>query len=249
MTQETVVLTDFGQPVDKYVVLLRDQGYGITRTDVSLILRKPYSPGDFERVKGMLDAQRLAARVRRSIAPEFDESDYEKSSLLVLSLPEQWIDGLNFTAICSTCGRSYVVPDYDRRVRVEWKEPIVMLNGQVPMVCASVRDAIGREGLSGALFHAFDQEGQYSYLATSRRLGKLLVRTDEVLGLRGTCEECGLPHWEVNFGPLRYARADWMGEDFIYSAFEEGPLYSSRAFEVLKSFDNSVSRVSPVYLE
>jgi hypothetical protein len=141
-------------------------------------------------------------------------------------------------------------PLYDRRIAdVSWKRPVVAVNGRVPVISALVRSAIEKQGLTGAVFHPFDQAGVHFYLATSRSLGTMLIRSNEVLGLRGTCGECGIPQWDAYFGPLRYSRAEWQGEDFIHSAFEEGPVYSQRACQLLKSFEKQVTQVSPVCLE
>jgi hypothetical protein len=245
---ETVVLTRLGRPALAYGDPLTRAGYAFRVTPKSIIATQRYEPGRFEGALKLIEAADRAVRVRRSILPAFDDSDYSRSDLVALELPEVSVDGIDYRTECSSCGRPRIEPDF-RRVgrRLRWKQGLAALNGQVPVVSGAAKAAIEAGGLSGAAFHPLD-EGEHFYLWARGQLSGLIVRPEEAIGLRGQCRVCDAPLCDLFYGPLRYERKAWDGADFTYCRFRDGLVYSPRARALLQSVE-SLTEAEPVFLE
>jgi hypothetical protein len=77
----------------------------------------------------------------------------------------------------------------------------------------------------------------------------LRVHEDEVFNYRGTCSVCGGPIFDMYFGPLRYSKSCWAGQDVIQSSFHSANVYSRRAAQALMKLDKGITRYAPVFLE
>jgi len=247
--------TPFPKPLPVPVDLLRrtlsEHGFlfedrGSTRT---IVLSGLYVPERLGQIQQIVESMKWSVRVTRSLWPAFDNKDYERSPLWVINFTDIWVDEVDFALTCNECGRKRVEVDTSIRVsEVKSNKPLHSVNGQVKIVSADVRLAIAGS-LVGARFYPFDYQERYFYLCADRDLGPLIIRGEEVIGYAGDCPRCKVPRFNTYFGPLRFARACWHGDDIVHESLHNGCLFTPKAFDLLRTFDRSLSRGGVVFLE
>ena len=77
----------------------------------------------------------------------------------------------------------------------------------------------------------------------------IIRETEDFLDYRGWCEGCDHPKFRMLFGPLRYPKANWQGQDIVNEPFCNSNVYSHKAFELLKSFNKQITKFEPIILE
>jgi hypothetical protein len=94
-------------------------------------------------------------------------------------------------------------------------------------------------GLTGLDPKPCTLDSNYFWLDTTIKLKQRLTRPGEAFGFRAErCPGCGFLWNETIFGPIRYAREDYAGEDFAIGIDNWSKLYvSKRALEFLKSIE------------
>lgn len=223
----------------------RFEDMGSNRTTMFSAL---YDPGRLSQIEKIVEAERWEVKVTQSVWPVFDDQDYEQAPLWVIYFPDLWIDEIDFSSACGECGRKRITVDTRVRVsEVRSKKPLLSVNGQFKIVAARVASAIGGT-LSGACFHPFDDQGRYFYLNSERDLGHLIVK-EEVIGYTGPCSQCGRPKFTMFFGPLRFAKSLWQGDDIVHESFHDGYLFTPDAFGLLRTFDRTLKRNGIALLE
>jgi hypothetical protein len=215
------------------------------------ICERIYEPDAFGRFQRIVAETGFHPKVYHSIVPEYSADDLENADLFSLSYPDAWVEYAPPMEIeCRTCGKMKLKLDTAFRARsAELTSPIVFVNNQFPIVSLQFRNAIREAGLKGAELRPFDIREQSFYLSARSGVGELDVRLDEFLGYRGQCDNCGWHLYDMHFGPQRYRRANWNGDDFVWTDVRCGDvLYSKRAYRVLKSMSPSVTINESVFL-
>lgn len=208
-----------------------------------------YEPTRLSKVQEIVDDQHWDVKVSRTIWPEYDDSDYQRAPLWEVLFPDLWIDEIDFSSTCGECGRKRIVVDTSVRVsEVKSKKPLHSVNGQFKIVSAEVKAAI-EESLVGACFLPFDQQERYFYLQAMCNLGPLILHDNEVVAHSGECSKCNLPKFTTLFGPLRYGKSRWSGEDIVHESFHNSCLFTPLAFDLLRTFDQDLSRVGIALLD
>ncbi|MBN1910788.1 MAG: hypothetical protein JW818_13670 [Pirellulales bacterium] len=193
-------------------------------------------------IQQIIETEGWDVKVTRSVWPEYDDKDYSLAPLWVLNFPDLWVDEIDFSFICDECGRKQIEVDTSIQVsKVKSKRPFHSINGQFKIVSAEVKSAIVGS-LAGACFHQFDEQGRYFYLGSECDLGSLVIKNDEVLDYTGECSLCRLPKFTTFFGPLRFVKSLWSGEDIVRESFNDGCLFTPKAFDLLRTFDRSLNR-------
>ncbi len=233
----------------KLVSLFRRHGFEFADLNGRLVLNQPYSPERWGALQKVIDAAALDVGTEHSIWPVYDENDYAASPLWMLIFPDIFIDNVSCLKKCERCGREGIKVDPAARVgKVKSKKATLAVNGSCEIVSAAAKAAIEAD-LAGAVFTPFDEQDSYFLIRSRMDLGPLVLREEEFLNLRGTCQQCGDPMFDIFFGPLRYPRTRWNGDDIVGSHFAIGNLYSPKAYRVLKSLEPSIMRMAPVVLE
>jgi uncharacterized OB-fold protein len=206
---------------------------------------------EYENVVKLINSKGFHPKTRFKILPSYDNDDYQKADFIVVFFSDYWLDSMEtIKTKCNSCGRKNILPDYNFRVpHANPKKPFVNVNGEVPIFSYEVVQAFKRNNLKGAVFFPFDNEESYFYLKPDSEFSKMIVRENEALNLKGVCEECGRPFFDMFFGPCRYKKEEWNGDDFVMCPFHRFILFTPRAFEILKSFDKKIFLGPPAYLE
>jgi hypothetical protein len=246
---EDIQLTRFDRPSAWYAKLVTGCGYEVEDLGDSVVLRGDYELGRYEQLVARLQSSGFQPLAFRSVAPEFDEADFAQSDLLALSFADLDLDGYYEQAKCGTCKRGTAARDYSKRVRKLKTKHKVGMAGIWAVVVHETVKVRAEDELRGAVLRPFDEAGEYYYLAAATSIEQQTVRPEDGLNVRGACSECGRYRYDVFFGPLRYRRKGWNGDDVVYSYFNDALLFTPRAYEVLRSFDRDVERAEPVYLE
>lgn len=222
------------------------EGMGNNRT---IALNDVYAPERLSKIQQIVEAEKWDVKVTRSVWPEYDDRDYELAPLWVVNFTDLWIDEIDFSSTCDECGRKRIEVDTSIRVsEVKSKKPLHSVNGQFKIVAAEVMSAIVGS-LVGACFQPFDDQEKYFYLGSECDLGPLAIKDDEVIGYTGECPQCKLPKFTTFFGPLRFAKSRWAGEDVAHESFHDGCLFTPKAFDLLRTFDRGLSRDGIALLE
>jgi hypothetical protein len=106
-----------------------------------------------------------------------------------------------------------------------------------------------RSELRGAEFTPW-QVGDRTFFALTPRseLKNVVFHSDEAIGFSGNCS-CGWGNFSAYFGPTRYNRSEWSGEDIVWTPHSPYLYYlSHRAIEFFQSLDSQVDVLSPVLL-
>jgi hypothetical protein len=246
---EDVQLTGLDRPPSLYTSLAAALGYEVKDLGDSVIAQGSYELGRYERLLAQVHAVGSEPRVFRSVGSEFEDADFIDAELLGLSFAELDVMGFYEKSKCESCGRRPVVRDFTKRVaRVKTKHKVVMVGVWALVVHRSVKQSV--EGaLRGGVFHPFDQAGEYYYLTAARELEQQVIRAEDGINIRNACPSCGRIEYDVFFGPLRYRREGWNGDDVSYSYFMDTLVFTQRAYELLLSFEHTVKRSEPVVLE
>jgi hypothetical protein len=142
---------------------------------------------------------------------------------------------------CGDCGAQRIIVDTTVQVaNVNANKAILTVNGQFTIVRNDLCKAM-IEDLNGFSFEPFDGNGQYFYLQAKSRLKKIIIKNDEVLNFKGNCPQCNAPKYDMFFGPLRYLKREWSGDDIVHSDFQDNLLFTEKAFNVIKKFENEIT--------
>ena len=156
---------------------------------------------------------------------------------------------INCEYICSACKKKSIKLNYNVRVsRIKASKPIVTINGQFSIVNKKLKEII-EENLNGGWFYPFDEENKYYYLSSNTHLGNILLKKEETINLGEKCTECGIPKFDMFFGPLRYSAKNWNDEDIVRGEFYDNVLFSKKAYNLLKEFEKEIQRNDIVLLE
>lgn len=246
--RETITLSRLDHPIEHYRTALPEWPFSLS--GASLHLNLPYVPDRIQSLHKKLASLRLNPKVHHSVFPVFSDSDYGAANLVELYFPDHWEDSISTSAKCAGCGRRTAVAIPDPAVdRVKSKRRVLSVNGDLPIFAREVCQAIDRAGLKGASFQLFDRADSFFYVEASSRLAAPIFRPDEVLGLAGSCAACGRPSFRVRFGPLRFSRVEWSGDDFVWCDLICGLVYSKAAEALLRQHESKISRGNPVVLE
>lgn len=246
--RETITISGVGGSAGDILDVLSST-YPFVVHGSTLLLHKEYSPGTFEDVEARLRAAGVLPKLFHSIFPEYDEADFADAPLLNVAFPDVSISGEVFVVRCPICGQRRTERECRRQVRrVDSNAHLASVNGAVEIVSHSALDALVRAGLSGLDTRPFDEQGRYLYLAAQTELGRLVIREDETRGYRGRCAGCGRPLFDVHFGPFRFQRRSWSGDDFVWAELVDRVVVSQAAFAELLKLETGVMRLSPVLL-
>lgn len=237
--------------MDTFLSKLQECGH--TFEDVgnnrSIKLDELFKPERLSEIEQIVKKENWPVEINRSVWTVYDDQDYESAPLWALAFTDIWIDAVDFSSKCSVCGREHIKGDSDVQVpSVKSKRPILYVNGQFVIVDNVARDAIEAQ-LTGVHFLPFDEKGQYHYLLADIDLGSLVIKDDEVIGYSGDCPECGLPLFKTLFGPTRYDKHQWSGQDIVSESFHRQLLFIQKAFKVLKAIDSKTRRIALALLE
>jgi hypothetical protein len=247
--RETITLSRIGDSAERALRVL-SPSYLFERSGSSLIIHQDYRVGAVEDIAQRLAAANLTPRLFHNIYPEFEEADFSEAPLVNVAFPDVSISGEPMVLKCPECGTRRTSRDYGKWVRrVSSAAPVLSVNGAVDILTYAALDQIRDAGLRGLEDHPFDEEGRYSYLAARTELGEALIHTDETRGYRGRCGVCGRPLFDVHFGPFRFSRGKWSGEDFAWAEIIDRVVVSHAAYAQLVRMGTGVMRLSPVVLE
>ncbi|MFN6105081.1 MAG: hypothetical protein ACK5EA_11630 [Planctomycetaceae bacterium] len=238
-------------PVDHLLTVLAKYGFRFETPGNSRVitLREEYRPDRFAKIKHIVDQEMWDISVKRKIWPEYSQADYEMAPLCMVIFPDIFIDEIDFIMICPDCGRKRVKVDMSYRVeQVMSTRPLLSVNGQFKIVSRQVKTAI-ESTLIGSCFNPFDLEKRYYHLHSLCNVGNLVIHPEEVIGYLGLCTTCGNPKLESLFGPWRYLKSNWSGEDVVNESFLGTCLFSSKAFFFLKELDHTIARDGIALLE
>jgi len=246
--KESIKIKKFGIDSDFLLSHLQSR-YPFKQTEFSLILLDTYSPKRIDDVRRIVKSSGLNPKIYHSVFPEFDESDYSHAHLLELLFPDVWIkEDVEFSYKCKECGKSKRKIGYNPEIKkISSRKKIAMLEGIRMIVSKDVKTAIIDSGLTGCEFAPADPT--FFYLVPVSKLGKPIMRKSEVRNLKGNCIKCDSPLFDVHFGPLRFYRNDWNGDDFVLSEYLDEILFSQKAYQFLKNYERKISKGDPVYLE
>jgi hypothetical protein len=227
-----------------YGYLFKDWG-----NNRSIFLDDTYEPSRREAIQRIVDHEGWDVSVSQTVWTELSDHDFELAPLWHTYFPDCWIDEIDFTAICRSCKREWIDIDTHRRVdHIKSSKPLLSVNGQFEIVSAEVKAQM-ESSLVGAAFYPFDQQGRYFYLRSQSVLSPVLVRGDEVLDYNGTCGDCQRPMFRIFFGPLRFPKTCWSGEDVVVESFHNSCLLTPKAFRLLKTFNRRLIRAGLAFLE
>jgi hypothetical protein len=238
------------QPASELIALFKAEGVHFQDEGGVLRFRGAYDPARLPKVNELLSANGLSIDVRRSIWTVYDDQDFRMAPLwLLLGIPEIWISEIDFALTCTVCGRKRIQVNPNVRVQsVATRKPIVNVNGQFTIVRSDVASQIDKD-LSGAKLLPFDKQGRYYYLLSTRHLLHLIIRADQTIGFSGQCDKCGLPIFEMFFGPLRYSSEEWKMEDVMHCNFLSCNAYTPKAYDLLRKFEKKVVKDGIILLE
>jgi hypothetical protein len=248
-TRETITLSDVGDTAE-YVLRLLSPTYPFERSGSSLILHQDYCRGAYEDIEQKLTAAKVRPKLFQNIYPEFDDADYSGAPLLNVAFPDLSISGMPLVYRCPVCERRRTAREYATRVsRVNSAAPALSVNGTFDILSFGTLKQLERVGLRGMENRPFDEEGQYFYLSARTELGELIIHPGETRGYRGHCPACAMPRFEVYFGPFRFSRSKWSGDDFVWAELIDRVVVSQRAYAELIRMETGVMKLSPVMLE
>ncbi len=246
--RETITLSRLSAPPETYLPIL--SAWPFTVSGSSLHLEGVYEPGRLAAVARLLEQHALRAQAHHSVYPIFSDEEYRAADLVELFFPDHWVDELESAAPCPECGRQIVKIDTGFRVsKVRSRHAVLSVNGEFTVVGRKVKDGLQRGDLEGCRFEPFSEDEAFFYLLARSGLGDPIIRPDESLGYAGPCSTCGRPRFRVHFGPLRFPRAAWTGDDFAWCDFTSSLLYSPRAVTAIQKYQPDAERGDPVFLE
>lgn len=237
-------------PASEIIAIFNKQGVTFQDEGGVLRFRGKYVPSTLTRIKQILSEHKLSAEVAHSVWTVYDEYDFTIAPLwLLLGIPEIWVSGIDFAVTCETCGRKRFQVNPEVRVQsVETRKPLLTVNGQFTIVRSDVARRIQKE-LKGATLIPFDRDGRYQYLLSERRLRRPIVSSDQAIGLKGFCNRCSSPIFEMFFGPLRYASNEWDGPDIVYCDFLSCNAYTPNAYDLLRKIEKNVAKDGIILLQ
>lgn len=241
---------ELARPAEELIVLFQQHGHSFAVEGSGLRFLGPYEPGRLAAVTSVLSKHDLDLQIAHSIWPIYENEDYAKAPLWIVRFPPIWMDGIVRSVVCEACGKKQFFTNPDLIVaKVPGKKAIANISGRCDIVRENLRTAI-EEALTGVVFSAFDTAGQYCCLSSAVRLSTLIAREDEVLNYRGICPKCSVPQFDMYFGPLRFARNGWNGEDVVWCDFPiAGLVFTPKAFNLFRKFEKGTKRDGIVLLE
>lgn len=232
-----------------YMTLATESGWEARLVAFSIILQASYEPGRYEAFIEKLERAKAKASAFRGFSTSWDAADFDRAVLLSLSLPEVSVSGFEDEDVCPACDRGTFPRDYGKRAgRIRTPHKVALAADRFVIVHRSVKEQAERE-LEGVSFAPFDREGRYFTVVPSAELRHQIVHPDDGININGNCPKCGRVQYDAFFGPLRYRRDEWNGEDVVYSYFSDELLFTRRAFDLLRSSDIEVDVSEPVVLE
>lgn len=237
-------------PGPEFVAFLSLHGFTFEDEDGTLRLRQIYEPTRLEHLQRLLNEHCIKVEVTRSVRPLFDDTDFNRAPLWAVLFPDVFISEVeHFRIDCRNCGKRRIRVDRDVQVEVvKSKKPFLSVNGDFDIV----RTDIGKqmeETFSGTLLSPFDKHGRYQYLLSKSHLRHLLIRLTEVSRFDGECSECSSPLFGNHFGPFRYPREEWNGDDIVYSDCLETLCYAPRVFEFMRRHEKRIRKHGIVLFE
>ena len=96
------------RPESELAALLKSVGQEFEVYCGDLILQEDLQAGRLELVRSTLERAGIDLRIRYSIRPIFDDSDYESSPLWVVYFSDIWIRELDFRETCPECNTARI---------------------------------------------------------------------------------------------------------------------------------------------
>jgi len=216
-----------------------------------VLLDDTFERGRIDRVRETLLRKGMEFEIFHSVFPEYSQTDFARADLVVVTLPEIYIEGADFRWQCSGCHRKFLRDPIDTmHLQIEESRAAFSINGDINVVKAEVRNAIEGSGLKG-----FDcstpvgAAGNLFRLRAQKRFSERIIRSDEVLGLDAPCPECGHPRFGILFGPPRFRQAEWAGMDAMEESFTETLMLSPKALHFFRQFESRIGVLEPVFVE
>jgi hypothetical protein len=240
-------------PMPSKLLLEKLASYGYRFNDLGnnrvISLDENYEPSCLGAIQRIVDHEGWDVTVSQTVWTEFSDHDFELAPLWQTYFPDCWIDDIDFSVVCPGCKRELIDIDTNRRVEhVKSSRPLLSVNGQFMIVSAEVKAQM-ESSLVGSSFYPFDHQDRYFYLRSRSVLSPLLVRDDEALDAKGTCADCQRPMFRIFFGPLRFPKTCWSGEDVVVESFHNSCLFTPKAFRLLKTFNRRLIRAGLAFLE
>lgn len=212
-----------------------------------------YRPGRKEEIRQILIDQGLSDKleVDGAILVEYEKKDFTECDLLVVDIPEIWLDGGPFKeqVACPECSHKRESFDYENLVDT--------FSCRYDFVCVDAIVEVAHKKLRGFLendlglkdLRQFDRKGDWYLVEPPTNLGTIANPPGDFVEYKGICSECSHPTFTKLLGPSKYDRGKYSGELIVAEQFYQCSLFSHRAFELIKKTTGTkVSMCEPVYL-
>lgn len=250
-------------PPAKMLTKLREQGlpFESINSMYTTAIRVIYphvlgSDAEYQRIVAAVRVVLPTATFWRRVNVGYDPEDIEQAELFCVSGKRDVyvIPDPPKKVACLQCGKEWGDKNFDESFqvrKVKCKDCLISLhNFWTEAVSSKARVMFEEAGLRGCRFAPLDHEDRYFHLIATSSLGKQVLKPEEFFGLRGVCSKCGLPQFDMSFGPKRFRRVDWDGSDFVVGLFNSrNTLYSKKAVDVLRQCDRKFGDIEPVFLE
>lgn len=208
-----------------------------------------YSPDRFEECLRYLSAPDTW-EIKHSIFTDYDKNDFQNAPLVQVLLPDSG-NGIRQPGAksCPSCTRMICKPTYKVLVQKFLCEDTMVNWGFGGVLVKNSFSKRLSRNLSGVELYPFDKEENYCHLAPRTTLGPMLIDESDYTGLEGRCLKCDKPKYKMYFGPLRYSKDAWSGDDIVEGGLFNGPLFSQKALAFFKSSKVEFKAYTPVVLE
>ncbi len=202
----------------------------------------------------MFNTERLEGlSVYGGAEPIYTPEELESVPLFECGIPkfgdkQAWVKGVK----CADCGAElYNNPKTVSAVNVRASSDFGYCSQGVCIATAAGKLHFERAGLTGAAFKPVQSQGkqQLFVLAPLCELRHMVVRPTDAFGFTGYCT-CGWPQMKKLFGPRRFRKSDWNGDDIVWTSHSAYVYYfSPRAIDVIQQIVPKAEKLDPVFLE
>ena len=153
---------------------------------------------------------------------------------------------------CSGCGsRTYVqeIPPLVKKVGTT--RQFGYLGNERWIISTKGRDALIAHQTTGLQFEPFDSQQTYYNLSVLESLDNPVFHESEYEEFKGECKVCHEWRFTRYFGPHRYHRNDWHGQDVVLGSGSSARAFlcTPRVFEVFRRIEPEVERETPAFFE
>jgi hypothetical protein len=246
-------------PIDEVIARLAELGLSFESRDENClwlehcIVHSEYREHSYEQIRQQIESLGLPGTVMHTIRPLYEDVDWAQAPLWGINTPEIKVPHAKGNwSRCAQCSRENYQWELPRSVaQVKSDRAFGSYGSNRWLLSAAGRKALEAEKwIDGITLKEFDLALSFFEFDVDTTLDDPIFTRAESRGFQGKCPLCSAWVFEQYFGPARFHRQTWKGQDFVRGEGLFSVLYCTpMAFKALSRVEPEIKRLEPLFFE